>query len=233
MAEGDGGTSNAPPPATTSLSADAATAKAGLEAMIGDRSSAYYTGADGMPAESFQQYYQDLIRGELAGATDAVEVAFEPDYDLPLHVAGYDLVSMPGGNSLNAQSRELIDRFLPVALEAGLGQAKVVMAVGYVLTANGTPEEFTQIAHGKGWSPVAIGVCLKFYNSLISGKGGTAVPAREPGGRFVAPPTRSAIADRKAEIEGLMYIDGKPNPAYFGGPLESEYRNLLQKELNA
>ncbi len=234
MAEGDG-PSLAPSPASasTSLSADAATAKAGLEAMIGDRSSAYYVGADGMSAETFQQYYQDLIRGELAGAADAVEVAFAPDYDQPLHVGAYDIASMPGAGAMNAQSRDLVDRFLPVAFEAGLGQAKVALAVGYVLTANGTPEEFAQIAHGKGWSQQAIDVCLKFYSSLISGKAAPAAPARSDAGRFAPAPTRSAIADRKAEIEGLMWIEGKPNPNYYGGPLEAEYRELLQRELSA
>jgi hypothetical protein len=232
MAEGDG-PSLAPSPASasTSLSADAATAKAGLEAMIGDRSSAYYTGADGVSAEGFQQHYQDLIRGELAGATDAVGVAFAPDYDQPLHVGAYDIASMPGAGALNAQGRDLIDRFLPVAFEAGLGQAKVALAVGYVLTGQGTPEEFTQIAHGKGWSPQAIGVCLKFYNSLISGKGASA-PARNDAGRFAPAPTRSAIAQRKAEIEALMYVDGMPSRSYFSGPLQAEYRKLLQQELD-
>lgn len=40
-----------------------------------------------------------------------------------------------------------------------------------------------------------------------------------------------AIASRKAEIEKQMYIQGKPNPAYFGGPLEKEYRDLLEAEI--
>jgi hypothetical protein len=234
MAEGDG-PSVAPQPASasTSLSADAATAKAGLEAMIGDRSSAYYTGAEGLPAETFQNYYRDLIRGELAGAADAVEIPYEPDMDVPLHVGGYDIVSMPGAGALTAQGRDLIDRFLPMAFEAGLGQRKAADAIGYVLTrTDGTPDDFRNFAHARGWSNEAIGVALKFYNSLTSGKGAPAAPARNDAGRFAPAPTRSAIAERKAEIEQLMFIEGKPNPNYFSGPLSAEYAKLVQQELD-
>lgn len=42
--------------------------------------------------------------------------------------------------------------------------------------------------------------------------------------------TTQGIASRKAEIEGQMYIEGKPNPAYFNGPMEKEYRDLIAAE---
>lgn len=42
--------------------------------------------------------------------------------------------------------------------------------------------------------------------------------------------TTQGIASRKAEIEGQMYIEGKPNPAYFNGPMEKEYRELIAAE---
>jgi hypothetical protein len=44
-----------------------------------------------------------------------------------------------------------------------------------------------------------------------------------PGGDTSA----TGIANRMHEIEGQMYIDGKQNPGYFGGPLEKEYRQLI------
>lgn len=40
----------------------------------------------------------------------------------------------------------------------------------------------------------------------------------------------ASIASRKAEIESQMYVDGKPNPQYFGGPMEKEYRDLIDAE---
>lgn len=40
----------------------------------------------------------------------------------------------------------------------------------------------------------------------------------------------SGVASRMAEIEKSMYIDGKPNPAYFGGPMEKEYRTLIDAQ---
>lgn len=36
-----------------------------------------------------------------------------------------------------------------------------------------------------------------------------------------------AVGNRIKEIESKMYVDGKPNPEYFSGPLEKEYRDLL------
>jgi hypothetical protein len=40
----------------------------------------------------------------------------------------------------------------------------------------------------------------------------------------------ASVQSRKAEIEKSMYIGGKPNPQYFGGPLEQEYRGLIAAE---
>ncbi len=40
----------------------------------------------------------------------------------------------------------------------------------------------------------------------------------------------AGITARKTEIERSMYIGGKPNPQYFGGPLEKEYRDLVSAE---
>lgn len=42
-----------------------------------------------------------------------------------------------------------------------------------------------------------------------------------------APTDVKSIDSRIAEIDKQMYIGGKPNPAYFGGPLEKEYQTLL------
>ena len=42
--------------------------------------------------------------------------------------------------------------------------------------------------------------------------------------------TPASIATRKAEIESKMYVDGKPNPQYFSGPMEKEYRDLIDAE---
>jgi hypothetical protein len=44
-----------------------------------------------------------------------------------------------------------------------------------------------------------------------------------PGGEIGA----KGVADRMREIEGQMYLDGKPNPAYFNGPMQEEYRGLI------
>lgn len=41
-----------------------------------------------------------------------------------------------------------------------------------------------------------------------------------------------AVATRKSEIEGMMYKDGKANPAYWGNEtLQAEYRTLIDAEL--
>lgn len=42
--------------------------------------------------------------------------------------------------------------------------------------------------------------------------------------------TPASVQGRMAEIEKQMYIDGKPNPGYFGGPMEVEYRNLIDAQ---
>jgi hypothetical protein len=231
MAEGDG-----PSLVPSSLSPDAAAAKSGIENWMGDRSSPYYVGTGELSADSVQAHYRDLVRGELAGAADAVGVGHEPDLDMPLHVGAYDIAAAPGARSMDAAGRALVDQFLPVAFAAHLGQRKVAQAIGFVLTYADPPQQavrtFTDFAHGLGWSQQAIDVCLKFYNSLIAGRGAAPAPARDVGGRFAGAPSPSMIAERKAEIEGLMYIDGMPNPSYFGGPLEVEYRKLLNAELN-
>lgn len=40
-----------------------------------------------------------------------------------------------------------------------------------------------------------------------------------------------AISARKAEIEDMMYVDGKPNPGYFGNEqVQKEYRDLIDAE---
>jgi len=234
MADGDElGQGGAPAPVPTSLSADAAQAKAGLEALMGDRESAYWRGSEEAPASSFQAFYADLVRGELQGATDAVGVPHGPDADLPLHVGGYDIASIPGAGALDARGRDLIDLFLPAALERGLGQRKVAAAIGYILNGGGTIADFDAIAHGAGWSQKAIDFCVEFYRQACE-PGGIKIEMRDDAGRFTGAPTRSEIAARKAEIESQMYLDGGlPNPAYFSGPLGLEYRTLLQMELKA
>lgn len=42
--------------------------------------------------------------------------------------------------------------------------------------------------------------------------------------------TPASIESRMREIEGQMYIDGKPNPAYFNTPLQAEYRSLIEAQ---
>lgn len=229
MAEGDD-----PSLVPSSLSADAATAKSGIETWMGDRSSPYYQGTGELSADSVQAHYRDLVRGELAGASDAVGLPHSPDLDLPLHEGAYDISAAPGARSMDAEDRAVVDRFLPVAFAAHLGQRKVAEAIGFVLTYADAPQDavrkFTDFAHARGWSQQAIDVCLKFYKSLITGTG--AAPARDAVGRFAERPAPSTIAQRKAEIEALMYVDGMPSRSYFGGPLEVEYRKLLQAELD-
>lgn len=39
-----------------------------------------------------------------------------------------------------------------------------------------------------------------------------------------------SIQNRMTQIEAMMYVDGKPNPAYFGTGLEKEYRDLIDAQ---
>lgn len=51
----------------------------------------------------------------------------------------------------------------------------------------------------------------------------TLLPAGQAG-------TPQNVDARLREIEGQMWADGKPNPAYYGGPMEKEYRDLLDAQ---
>lgn len=42
--------------------------------------------------------------------------------------------------------------------------------------------------------------------------------------------TPASVQARMSEIESKMYVDGKPNPEYFGGPMEKEYRELIDAQ---
>jgi hypothetical protein len=216
----------APSGGGTSLSASAAGDKSLIESWIGVANSPYYRGTEDQagthrPAAWVQQRYQDLIRAEQRGAKEAIGPDFGPDYDMPAHVGGYDISRAPGANAMGAADRALVDSFLDDAFDGGIGQAKAAQAIGWAL---GVPDltetKFRDLAIAAGWSDEQIAVCLRWHASVAAASG------RSHHGL-----ARSDIAARKAEIEGLMYIDGMPNPAYFGGPLESEYRALIAAEI--
>jgi hypothetical protein len=65
-------------------------AKQTMEGWMGDRGSPYHQGippsetSRGMTAEAVQGYYRDLVRGEQAGAADAVPPPNVVDIDLPI-----------------------------------------------------------------------------------------------------------------------------------------------------
>ena len=42
--------------------------------------------------------------------------------------------------------------------------------------------------------------------------------------------TIASVETRMREIEGKMYVDGKPNPEYFGTKMEAEYRELIDAQ---
>lgn len=217
----DGGEFNAVPSAPpSSLSPAAVERKTALESISpylpsGERNPDY---SDGVQSE-----LRDLYRGEETGAPGHVRPAADPDLDLPLHVNGYDFSSVPG---IGAEDRDVIDRFLPAALESGLGQAKVYDAIAYAMTTtNPTPQDFAAKARSGGWSEAHIKAAIDFYNSERT-RPATSPRAAAPAVPAV-PTTAAGRAARMREIESLMYIDSKANPAYFGGELEHEYRRLI------
>jgi hypothetical protein len=215
--------SNAAAPGT-SLAPVWQTEKTNLESMMGDRSSPYWVGdANGTSAGQFQSRYRDLLRAEQLGQDAPVGPGFEVDRDMPMHVGAYDIASIPGANHMDAADRAMLDSFLPYAYDGGLGQEKVKFAAGLALTDPDLSEgKFRLLAEGAGWSDAHIAVCIQWYRDACA--------ARDRPHHGVS---REAIAQRKAEIESLMWIDGQPNPAYYSGPLESEYRALLAAELGA
>jgi hypothetical protein len=227
MTDGDSGADlSLPVVPASSLQGDAAAAKAVIEGWIGDPQSPYWRGTENLSPASVRTTYRDLLRGELQGAPGMVGPAHEVDIDLPLSVAHYDFSQASGAASMSGADRSIIDSFLPVAFAAGLGQQKVQQAIGWSLAIPGlTADRFKDLAITAGWSRRAIETCLAWYRGEAARRGGTA-------GRPAAPSAaqRSAIASRKAEIEAQMWIGGKPNPAYFGGPLQAEYAELLRAE---
>jgi hypothetical protein len=228
MTDGDsapGASLPVPVAPASSLQGDAAASKAVIEGWIGDPQSPYWRGSDGASAASIRSTYQDLLRGELQGAAGPVGPADEVDVDLPMSVAQYDFSQASGAASMSGADRSIIDGFLPVAFAAGLGQLKVKQAIGWSLAIPGlTAERFKDLALTAGWGDRAIATCLSWYRSEAARRGSSGGPAAP------AAAVRSAIAARKAEIEAQMWIGGKPNPAYFGGPLQQEYAALLRDE---
>ncbi|HXO70409.1 MAG TPA: hypothetical protein VN838_15710 [Bradyrhizobium sp.] len=212
------------PAPASSLTGDAASARALIQGWIGDRESPYWKGNAEMSADAVQIHYRDLLRGEQSGSTTAVGPVHAVDLDLPVSVKQYDLAEAHGSASMTALDREIVDRFLPVAFAAGLGQRKVSQAVGWCLTIQGiTVRQFEDLAAAAGWSDKAISTCLDWYRleKARLARGMSLPPAADA-------PGRAALVARKAEIEGLMYVDGKPNPAYFRGPLSAEYGDILR-----
>jgi hypothetical protein len=223
MTDGDSGSDQSLPAVpASSLQGAAAQAKTVAESWIGDQNSPYWRGDS---AASIRSEYRDLLRGELQGAAGAVGPANDVDVDLPMSVAHYDFSQAPGSASMSAADRSIIDGFLSVAFAAGLGQQKVHQAIGWSLTIPGlTAERFRDLAMTAGWNKRAIETCLSWYRAEAARRGPSGQPAAPPAAQ------RSAIASRKAEIEAQMWIGGKPNPAYFGGPLGQEYSALLRAE---
>lgn len=156
MSENVPALSNAP---ATSLSPEAAQRLAHLPpAYVNGRQNPAY-----WKTNAFQAH-QDLLRGQLVGARAEVGPPHEVDRDTPLHVGGYDFSQAAGAASMTAADRDVIDRFLPVAFEGGLGQAKVFEAISWALTTvNPRPEAFYRRAHASGWSDRAIDICLNWY----------------------------------------------------------------------
>jgi hypothetical protein len=106
----------------TSLVEAAAADKARIESWIPDRNSPYWRGEPGgLTAGQVQGHYRDLIRGELAGARMPVGPEHGEDLDLPRDAQGYRLEGLP----LREDDFPIVERFLPVAFECGLGQQKV------------------------------------------------------------------------------------------------------------
>jgi hypothetical protein len=155
----------APAPAvpSTSLSNDAAGEKAQIESWMAEGlSGPYYRGTDSHSAQAIQSRYQDLIRGELAGADNGVGPEGGPDLDLPLHASGYDL-SCARGFITTGEQRDLADSFAKAAYEGGLGQKKFAEALQWSADPAITPQKFAQLARSASWSDAAIGAVLQWH----------------------------------------------------------------------
>jgi hypothetical protein len=209
----------------SSLQGNAAASKAVIEGWIGDPQSPYNRDGETTSAAMVRSTYRDLLRGELQGAAGPIGPPSESDIDVPMSLAHYDFSQAPGSASMSAADRSIIDSFLPIAFAGGLGQQKVLQAIGWSLTIPGlTPDRFRALALNAGWHDRAIETCVSWYRAEAARRGPTGKPAMAPASRL------PEIARRKAEIEAQMYIGGKPNPAYFAGPLQAEYAALLRDE---
>jgi hypothetical protein len=224
-------TDPAPAAPSTSLSPELAAAKSSIEAGIGNPDSPYWKdSADGTTtARGVQARYADIIRAELAGGADYVGPSAGIDFDLPISAAHYDISSAPGARSMTSEDRAIVDKFMPAAHAAGLGQRKFAECVGWCLTHSGPITEelaqaFVRFAVERGYSDQAIEFCLDFAGRLEDGDVTAAAP-RGPGGEFVG---KAAVADERAEIEKIM---GDPGSEYWRGPkaatMQARYRELL------
>jgi len=221
-------TDPAPAAPSTSLTPALAEAKASIESSIGDPNSSYWKdSADGTTtARGVRAKYRDLIAGELAGEKGYLGPPGGVDLDIPTDASRYDISSAPGASSMTAEDRAIVDRFLPAAHAAGLGQRKVAETIGFCLTMPGPISEelvgqFVKFAVERGWSDEAIEFCLDFASSLDG--------ADEPAARAQATPAeRTSVAEEKASLEALM---GQMDSKYWRGPqsstLQARYRELL------
>ncbi len=221
----------------TSLQGDAAAEKQVIDSWAGVPGSAYYKGIaptaerSGMSADLVQEHHRALIRGELAGASGPVGVGWEVDRDHPLDASGYVISGAPGAGTMTSYQRQLVDAFMPFAFQGGLGQKKFAEAVGYVLTeAHVSVQGFTDYARARGWSDGHIKACLDFDKALSDFAAANGAGAPKPAAAAAAPAPKVPAAERRAQIEALMYTaGGKPNPNYFGNEaLQAEYRELCR-----
>jgi hypothetical protein len=162
---------------SSTLQGDAAGAKALIEGwMAQGPTSPYYRGlGEGeWSGDRIQAHYRDLLRAEEAGSAEALgPPAQNVDADLPLSAEHYNIAGADGARSMDAEDRDIVDAFLPVAFAAGLGQRKVVQAIGWALTIPGiTVEQFKALAIAADWSDAAIATCLKWHAREAARRGG-------------------------------------------------------------
>jgi hypothetical protein len=161
-------------PPASSLQGDAASSKAMIEGwMAQGPSSPYWRGTADLSAERIQEHYRSLLRGELSGSASEIgPVRHGPDLDHPLSAEHYNIAAADGARSMSAADRDVIDTFLPVAFKSGLGQRKVVQAIGWCLSVPGlTAHQFEDLAIAAGWDDGAIEVCLGWYRGEAARRG--------------------------------------------------------------
>jgi hypothetical protein len=160
------GTAVVPAGPVSSLSPESMLKGRQLEAMMADKSSAYWKGDEHRSAEQYQAFYRDLIEAEARGDDLPSGQKYEGvDRDVPSKRGGYDYTGLP---IHDGETRDLVDEFAGHALDAGFGTERVRDVLAWALNqpAGTTEQQFRSWALQRGWSTTHIKHAVEAYREM-------------------------------------------------------------------